>query len=90
MSWGQVPTFLRDKQTGKIYMNPAKDWVQPFELTTSKPNQIIQVPAGGRAGPIPLTAQYDGPIEAFYVKANVYDTDGTTLLHSYDVDFLLE
>jgi hypothetical protein len=95
MSWGQVPTFLRDKDTGKIYMNPAKDWVQPFELTVSKPNQIIQIPAGGRAGPFPLTAQYDGPIECFYVKCNVYapaddPTQPGALLQTYDIDFLLE
>ena len=31
MAWSQVPTFLKDKDTGQIYMNPAKDWVQPFE-----------------------------------------------------------
>ena len=95
MPWSQVPTFLRDKDTGQIYMNPAKDWVQPFELSVSKPNQIIQIPAGGRAGPFPLTAQYDGPIEAFYVKANVYapaedPTQPGALLQTYDVDFLLE
>jgi len=91
--WQQVSTFLKDKQSGQVYMNPAKDWVQPFELTTSKPNQLIQIAAGGRAGPVPLTAQYDGPIEVFYVKANVYaDSNGApgALLENYDVDFLLE
>lgn len=96
MSWGQVPTFLRDKQSGKIYMNPAKDWVQPFELTVSKPNQLIHMNAGENRGPFPLTAQYDGPIELFYVKCNVYaedDQDPTipgALLQNYDIDFLLE
>lgn len=96
MSWGQVPTFLRDKQSGKIYMNPAKDWVQPFELTVSKPNQLILLHAGEQRGPFPLTAQYDGPIECFYVKANVYAPDEQDptipglLLNTYDIDFLLE
>ena len=93
MGWNQVPTFLRDKQTGQIYMNPAKDWVQPFELTVSKPNQLILLNAGEQRGPFPLTAQYDGPIEVFYVKANVYANNAGAvgaLLQTYDVDFLLE
>jgi hypothetical protein len=100
MSWSQVPTFLRvsdkdpdPKKRGVIYMNPAKDWVQPFELTVAKPNQIVSLPAGQQAGPFPLTAQYDGPIEVFYVKANVYeDVDGEPgpLVTDYDIDFLLE
>jgi hypothetical protein len=95
MSWGQVPTFLRDKNSGEIYMNPAKDWVQPFELTVSKPNQIIKLLAGETRGPFPLTAQYDGPIECFYVKCNVYAPAADpslpgALLQTYDIDFLLE
>ncbi|MGI0149766.1 MAG: hypothetical protein ACREDF_09590 [Thermoplasmata archaeon] len=88
MSWAQVPTFLRDKQ-GRTYLNPAKDWVQPFELSVSKPNQVITLAAGERRGPFPLTAQYDGPIEVFYVKVVVYD-DTDTPVTDYDIDFLLE
>ncbi|MGH9317725.1 MAG: hypothetical protein ACRD1P_11550 [Thermoanaerobaculia bacterium] len=88
MSWAQVPTFLRDKEQ-RVYLNPAKDWVQPFELPTSKPNQIVVIPAGGRVGPFPLTAQYDGPIECFYQKAVVYD-DADVPVTDYDIDFLLE
>jgi hypothetical protein len=103
MSWSQVPTFLRgpsktlpdgSKQEGVTYMNPAKDWVQPFELPVSKPNQLIRLGAGVQRGPFPLTAQYDGPIEAFYVKVNVYaDAAGPSvgaLVTTYDIDFLLE
>jgi hypothetical protein len=100
MSWSQVPTFLRvsDKdpdpsKRGVIYMNPAKDWVQPFELTVTKPNQIIRLAAGDVRGPFPLTAQYDGPIEVFYVKANVYEDDNGVpgaLVTDYNIDFLLE
>jgi hypothetical protein len=96
MSWSQVPTFLRDKDSGKIFMNPAKDWVQPFELTVSKPNQIIHLAAGERRGPFPMTAQYDGPIEVFYSKVVVYapDEDDPTIpglpVQAYDIDFLLE
>jgi hypothetical protein len=93
MSWAQVPTFLRDKQ-GRVYMNPAKDWVQPFELAVSKPNQIISLAAGERRGPFPLTAQYDGPIETFYTKVVVYEDDGEgnpgAPVTDYDIDFLLE
>ncbi len=102
MSWSQVPTFLRvsdkdpdPKKRGIIYMNPAKDWVQPFELSVSKPNQLIHLAAGEQRGPFPLTAQYDGPIEAFYVKVNVYEEGETpddvgALVDTYDIDFLLE
>jgi hypothetical protein len=102
MSWSQVPTFLRapskrlpdgQVQEGVIYLNPAKDWVQPFELTTSKPNQIIRLAAGEQRGPFPLTAQYDGPIEIFYFKVNVYEDDAGdpgSLVTSYDIDMLLE
>lgn len=93
MSWSQVPTFLRNKDDGKVFMNPAKDWVQPFELTVVKPNQIIRLAAGEKRGPFPLTAQYDGPIEVFYVKVVVY-TDVAAApgvpVQTYDIDFLLE
>ena len=100
MSWSQVPTFLRisdkdpdPKKRGLIYMNPAKDWVQPFELTTAKPNQIIRLAAGEQRGPFPLVAQYDGPIECFYVKVVVYADDAGdpgAPVQAYDIDFLLE
>jgi hypothetical protein len=103
MSWSQVPTFLRvsDKdpdvsKRGVVYMNPAKDWVQPFELTVSKPNQIIELAAGEQRGPFPLTAQYDGPIEVFYSKVVVYgpdEQDPTIMglpIQTYDIDMLLE
>jgi len=106
MSWSNVPTFLRvpkvdpktgqpndPKKVGIIYMNPAKDWVQPFELPVVKPNQIIRLGAGEKRGPFPLTAQYDGPIEVFYTKVVVYaDVSGVrgAPIQAYDVDFLLE
>jgi hypothetical protein len=107
MSWSQVPTFLRvpkadpntgrpndPKKVGLVYMNPAKDWVQPFELTVDKPNQIIRLAAGEQRGPFPLTARFDGPIETFYIKVTVYDDDGEgnpgTPVTTYDIDFLLE
>lgn len=100
MSWSQVPTFLRvpntdpdPKKRGIIYMNPAKDWVQPFELTVVKPNQIIRLAAGEKRSSFPMTAQYDGPIECFYAKVVVYaDVDGVrgAPVQAYDIDFLLE
>ncbi len=93
MSWSQVPTFLRNKNNGKIFMNPAKDWVQPFELSVSKPNELILLQAGEQRGPFPLTAQYDGPIEVFYTKVVVYaDNAGEpgAPVQTYDIDFLLE
>lgn len=88
MSWAQVPTFLRDKE-GRVYLNPAKDFVQPFELSVSKPNQVITLAAGQRRGVFPLTAQYDGPIEVFYVKVAVFNNLNAPVTN-YDIDFLLE
>lgn len=92
MAWEQVRTFLRDDK-GVVFLNPAKDYVQPFELTVSKPNQIVRIPASGRVGPFPLIAQYDGPIEVFYQKVVVYaDALGAVgaPVTDYDIDFLLE
>jgi hypothetical protein len=92
MAWDQVKTFLRNGQ-GQVFINPAKDYIQPFELSVTKPNAIVKVPAGQRVGPFPLTAQYDGPIECFYVKVVVYeDSNGEpgAPVQDYDIDFLLE
>lgn len=88
MSWSQIDTFKRDPQ-GRVYFNPAKDYLRPFELTLDKPNSVVTLNPGETLGPFALTAQRDGPIEVFYVKANVYDASDNPLT-TYDVDFLLE
>jgi len=88
MSWAQVETFLRDKQ-GRIYVNPAKDYIQPFELSTDRPNNIITLAPGETAGPFPFTARYDGPIEVFYVKVVVFDTNNVPVT-DYNIDWFLE
>lgn len=88
MSWAQVQTFLRD-QKGRVYINPAKDWIQPFELSVDQPNQVVTIPAGGRVGPFPLSARHDGPIEVFYVKAVVYNSSLVPVT-DYDIDWFLE
>lgn len=74
----QVRTFLRDEQ-GRIYLNPAKDYIQPFELTLDSPNQEVTIPASNRRGSFTATAQFDGPIEIFYVKALVKDQSGAVI-----------
>lgn len=88
MSWAQIKTFLKDKK-GRVYLNPAKDWIQPFELPIDQPNQIVTLPAGARRGVFPFTARYDGPIEIFYVKAVVFD-DQDVPVTTYDIDWFLE
>jgi hypothetical protein len=94
MSWSQIPTFIRDTDgQGKqiAVVNPDKDFIQPFELPIDKPNQIVTLAAGQRAGPFPLTAQRDGAIEVFYIKATVYDNAAQPVPQTdYNIRFLLE
>lgn len=90
MSWDGIKTILRDDQ-GRLYLNPAKEYIRPFELTMEPPNRTILIPAGGQFGPIPLTAKLDGPIELFYTKVLV--TDGATPAvdqTTYDIDWQIE
>jgi hypothetical protein len=89
MAWRQIPTFLQGKG-GQVYLNPAKDYVQPFELTIDEPNNVFTLPAGGFAGPFPATAQFDGPIEIFYFKVNVKDSATLNDLTDYNIRWLIE
>lgn len=91
MSWAQIPTF-RTNAKGQVWVEPAKDYIQPFELGTDRPNQIITIPPGATVGPFPFTARYDGPIEVFFIKAVVYAVASPfdTPVTDYDIDWLLE
>lgn len=90
MVWQGVPTFKRD-QGGRIFVNPERQFVKPFELPTDAPNQVITVPAGGRAGPFPFTARWDGPIEIFYIKVTVGDENGIeNFLTDYNIRVMIE
>jgi len=93
MSWAQIPTFRADEK-GRVYVEPAKDYIQPFELPIDRPNQLITIPPSGVVGPFPLTARYDGPIEVFFIKAVVYSPAQQggfdTPVTDYNIDFLLE
>jgi hypothetical protein len=88
MAWSQVETFKRDAQ-GRIFVNPAKDYIQPFELTLDNPNQVVVLAPGQVAPSIPMTARYDGPIEVFYIKAVVKDEQGVALT-TFDVDWFMD
>jgi hypothetical protein len=78
-------------EQGQLEIDPKKQFIQPFELPTDQPNQRITVPAGQTRGPYPLTAQHDGPIEIFYLKALVESTATPAVPYTdYNVDFLLE
>ena len=88
MPWSQVDTFVRDKK-GRVYVNPAKDYVQPFELGSDRPNETVVLPAGAEVGPITYTAKYDGPIEIFYLKVLVTD-DTDAPVTNYDIDIFIE
>lgn len=89
MSWHQVPTFKRTKD-GEIYVNPEKQYLQPFELPIDAPNQVVNLPAGARVGPLPMTARWDGPIEIFYIKASVLNVEPGVYDQVYDIDILID
>lgn len=99
MSWSQIQTFRRRRNPAApegppiFEVDEAKYSVQPFELMPERPNQVILVPALGRAGPFPFTAKSDGPIEVFYIKAVVYeDAAGVpgAPVTTYDIDWFFE
>lgn len=83
-----VRTFLRDEKD-RLYLNPAKDYIQPFELTLDSPNEVVTIPANSRRGSFTATAQFDGPIEIFYIKAIVKDQSNVPLTN-YNVRVLFE
>lgn len=101
MAWSQIPTFIKDpddlrhpdvragRRPPRVILNPAKPFVQPFELEMDEPNQVVSVSPGETAGPFPLSARFDGPLEIFYIKAVVSDSSGVPLT-DYDVTWLLE
>ena len=90
MIFNQIPTFKRDAQ-GRIFVNPERQFVKPFELPTDPPNVTITVPAGGRVGPFPFTARWDGPIEIFYIKATVGSVEGIeNFITDYQLRVLIE
>lgn len=88
MAWQQVKTF-KQLPDGRVIVNPAKQFIQPFELSIDRPNRDVTIAALDRRGPFPLSARFDGPIEVFYLKAIVTDQNGATLT-DYNIDFLLE
>jgi hypothetical protein len=71
MSWNQIPTFKRD-ENGRIYTNPEKQFVRPFEMPIDRPNEMVTLAAGARGGPFPFTTRWDGPFEVAYIKATVW------------------
>jgi len=83
-----IQTILRDDQ-GRLFINPAKEYIRPFELPMDKPNRTILIPPGQQVGPIPLTAKLDGPIELFYIKVLVTDLAGVPVT-AYDIDWQIE
>lgn len=88
MAWSQIETILRDSQ-GRLFINPAKEYIRPFELPMDRPNKTVILAPGGQAGPIPFTAKLDGPIEIFYIKALVTDSAGVPVT-TYDIDWQIE
>ena len=80
---GQIPTFLRDEK-GNIFVNPAKDFVIPFDLYTdprgTPPTNIVTVGAGLTVGPLPMSVRSDGPFEGFYQVIRATSQDMTVFL----------
>lgn len=94
MNWSQIPTFVRDRKTGRISINPQKQFVQPFELGMDAGptviNGVITIAPGAQAGPLPLSARFDGPIESFYLKLFVRDAATGLPVTDYALDWFLE
>jgi hypothetical protein len=88
MSWAGIQTILRDDQ-GRLFLNPAKEYIRPFELPMDQPNRTLILASGGQGGPIPMTAKLDGPIEIFYIKVLVTDANNVPLT-TYDIDWQIE
>lgn len=88
-SFAQIPTFVRNPQTGIISVSEQKDYIKPFELPVTNPNEVVTMAALQEVGPFTLTARHDGPLEIFFVKAVVYDTNDVPLTN-YDIDWFLE
>jgi hypothetical protein len=88
MSWAGIQTILRDDQ-GRLFLNPAKEYIRPFELPMDQPNRTLTLPSGGQGGPIPMTAKLDGPIELYYIKVLVTD-DQDAPVTAYDIDWQIE
>ena len=90
MIFNQVPTFKRDQQ-GRIFVNPERQFVKPFELTISAPNNTFTLPAGGRMGPFPFTARWDGPLELYYLKVTVGTDAGIeNFITDYSIRVMIE
>jgi hypothetical protein len=88
MSWAGIQTILRDNQ-GRLFLNPAKEYIRPFELPMDQPNRTVILASGGQGGPIPMTARLDGPIELYYIKVLVTNAQGVALT-TYDIDWQIE
>lgn len=94
MPWNYVRTLIpHPTNQNQLILNPAKQFIRPFDLTGKPPNHIIRIPANSQAGPIPFTAEDDGPIEIFFFKAAVFaDTGGNpgTSTTTYDIEVVIE
>jgi hypothetical protein len=89
MIFNNIPTFKRDAQ-GRIVANPMRQFVKPFELTISAPNNTFTLPAGGRVGPLPMTARFDGPLELYYLKVTVGTPNIEDFVTDYAIRVLIE
>ena len=62
-----VPTFLKNEQTGVVYLNPLKKFVKPFWLTPQDVNNTGNLTVGALASsPMILRNDQQGPFEGFY------------------------
>ena len=79
-----IPTYLKAKdQHGQpaVIVNPLKDYVRPFWLSTDEPNENLAVPASGSSAPTNLTVTAEGHFEGAYFTS--FRSDPMTILMNY-------
>jgi len=72
-----IPVLIRDPNTGKLYLNPLKKYVQPFTLVI-EPASVV-VAAGDLSLPIPMTLDAKGPFEVFSASYYSSRAEGFTV-----------
>jgi len=75
-----IPTLLQSPKTGRIYVNPLKQWVKPFTLTTEP--FTMELPPFGKSQPIPMVIDNKGDFEIIGGMFESDQPEGFTVLMS--------
>ncbi len=74
-----LPTFIHEKETGRIYINPAKRHVKPYWLVTDP--VTIALGANATSNPIPMLIDTQGHYEIFY---SMFQSTGDFTINIFD------